>query len=190
MFKLNCTICRTLINHELNQKSVFLVKYSFNSAYIHTCSVKPSYIFSGRLLIQPTSLPIESVAFYAYISSTVPASTPHHILVFDKVITDVGNAYHPHMGTFIAPKTGLYVFTWTIRCNQNNYHSAELLVDNNIVNVISLYPGNAIDGTVTGTAVVRVNQGDDVFIRTGRDSNGNILSDENGRSSFAGWILM
>lgn len=147
-------------------------------------------LFSGRLLIQPTSLPIESVAFYAYISSTVPASTPHHILVFDKVITDVGNAYHPHMGTFIAPKTGLYVFTWTIRCNQNNYHSAELLADNNIVNVIYLYPGNAIDGTVTGTAVVRVNQGDDVFIRTGRDSNGNILSDENGRSSFAGWILM
>uniref|UniRef100_K1PF98 Uncharacterized protein n=1 Tax=Magallana gigas TaxID=29159 RepID=K1PF98_MAGGI len=51
-------------------------------------------------------------------------------------------------------------------------------------------PGNAIDGTVTGTAVVHVNQGDDVFIRTGRLSNGNILSDENGRSSFAGWILM
>lgn len=123
-------------------------------------------------------------------SSHVPASTSHHILVFNKVITDVGNAYYSHMGTFIAPKSGLYVFTWSIRINGNNYHSAELLADNNIVNVIYLGPGNAIDGTVTGTAVVHVNQGDDVFIRTGRLSNGNILSDENGRSSFAGWILM
>lgn len=142
--------------------------------------------FSGRLLIQPTSLPIESVAFYAYISSTIPASTPHHILVFDEVITGVGNAYHSHMGTFIAPKPGLYVFTWSIRCIENDYHSSELLADNNIVSAIYLNPGNTIDGTVTGTAVVHFDQGDDVFIRTGRLSNGNILSDENGRSSFAG----
>lgn len=110
--------------------------------------------------------------------------------MFDKVITDVGNAYHPHMGTFIAPKYGLYVFTWTIRLGGNHYHSTELLADNNIVNVIYLNPGSAIDGTVTGTAVVRVDQGDDVFIRTGLNSNGVILSDEYGRSSFAGWILM
>lgn len=64
------------------------------------------------------------------------------------------------------------------------------MADNNIVNVIYLGPGNAIDGTVTGTAVVHVDQGDDVFIRTGLLSNGNILSDVNGRSSFAGWILI
>lgn len=85
--------------------------------------------------------------------------------------------------------SGLYVFTWSIRCNGINYHSAELLANNNIVNVIYINPGNSIDGTVTGTAV-HVDQEDDVFIRTGLLSNGNILSDVNGRSSFAGWILM
>lgn len=51
-------------------------------------------------------------------------------------------------------------------------------------------PGNVMDGTVTGIAVIQVNRGDDVFIRTGLNSNGIILSDEYGRSSFAGWILM
>lgn len=110
--------------------------------------------------------------------------------MFDKVITDVGNAYHPHMGTFIAPKPGLYVFTWSIRCHENNHHTTELLVDNNIVNVIYISPGNVMDGTVTGIAVIQVNLGDDVFIRTGLNSNGIISSDEYGRSSFAGWILM
>lgn len=94
------------------------------------------------------------------------------------------------MGTFIAPKPGLYVFTWSIRCLGNNHHTTELLVDNNIVNVIYISPGNVMDGTVTGIAVIQVNRGDDVFIRTGLNSNGIISSDEYGRSSFAGWILM
>lgn len=68
------------------------------------------------------------------------------------------------MGTFIAPKSGLYVFTWSIRCHENNYHATELLADNNIVNVIYLAPRNAIDGTVTGITVVYVDQGDDVLL--------------------------
>ena len=113
-----------------------------------------------------------------------------HSLAFDTVITNVGNAYHPQSGTFIAPRTGLYVFTWTIRLWGNSYHTSELLVDNNVVNTIYLNPSNQIDGSVTGTAVVLVNQGD-VLVRTGSDfNNGDIKSDTNGRSSFAGWILM
>lgn len=66
------------------------------------------FLFSARLLnIQPTKAPAESVAFYAYFSSSsIPATSPHYILAFDKVITNVGNAYHPHMGTFIAPRSG------------------------------------------------------------------------------------
>ena len=74
--------------------------------------------------------------------------------------------------------------------NGNCYHTIELLHDNNVINSIYLYPANNIDGTVTGSAVVRVNQGEDVLIRTGSLSNDAILSDANGRSSFAGWILM
>lgn len=147
-------------------------------------------IYSERLLVQPTTVPLESVAFYAYFSSNTPASIDHHILTFDTVVTNVGNAYHPHMGTFIAPRSGLYVFTWTIRLYGNNYHSTELLVDNNVVNVIYFNPQDNIDGSVTGTAVVHVNQGDDVMVRTGSPNGGEIKSYPNGRSSFAGWSLM
>ena len=149
-----------------------------------------SILFQGRLLLQPTTVPAESVAFFAYFSTSNSASSPHHILVFDKVITNIGNAYHAHMGTFIAPRSGVYVFIWTVRMNGNRYHTTELLHDNNVINSIYLNPFNTIDGTVTGTAVVHVNQGDDVLIRTGTFSNGDILSDAAGRSSFAGWILM
>ena len=74
--------------------------------------------------------------------------------------------------------------------NRRMEHTTELVINNDVVNSIYLYPDNNTDGTVTGTAVVFVQQGDDVFIRTGpRLSVGGIISDDNGRSSFAGWSL-
>lgn len=95
------------------------------------------------------------------------------------------------MGTFIAPKSGLYMFTWTIRLYGQTYHTTELVVNNNIVNALYFNPNGQMDGSVSRTAVVNVNQGDDVLIRTSSDyHNGDIKSFPNGRSSFAGWILM
>ena len=135
-------------------------------------------------------MPIERVAFLAYFSSDTLASIDNHILAFNTVVTNVGNAYHPHSGTFIAPRSGLYVFTWTIRAYGSRYHSTQLLVDNNVINSISINPNRVIDGSVTGTAVVHVDQGDDVFIRTFPANSGEIISGNDGRSSFCGWSLM
>ncbi|XP_060570768.1 complement C1q tumor necrosis factor-related protein 3-like [Ruditapes philippinarum] len=52
----------------------------------------------------------ESVAFLAYLSEPITnlQSTQH--VVFDKVITNVGNAYNKFSGHFIAPVDGVYVF--------------------------------------------------------------------------------
>ena len=158
-------------------------KYSFNSI----CG----FSFQERLLLQPTTVPSGSVAFFAYFSTHNDASSTHHILAFDKVITNIGNAYHSHTGTFIAPRSGIYVFIWTIRLDGNNYHTTELVHDNNVINSIYFDPQSRMIGTVTGTAVIYANQGEDVFIRTGASfSNGRITSDTHGRSSFAGWFLM
>lgn len=149
-------------------------------------------LLSERLLsIQPTSVPVNMVAFYAYLSSDTPASIAHYIFKFDNVITNVGNAYHPHVGTFIAPRSGLYVFTWTIRMTGHSYQTTELVVNNNVVNLLHFNPGNNIDGSVSSTAVAHVNQGDDVVIRTHAVYHtGNVISNTLGRSSFAGWILL
>lgn len=161
---------------------------SFFYQYLHTDVLYR--FFSGRLLIQPTSVPIEKVAFFAYFSSDILASIDNYILAFNTVVTNVGNAYHPHSGTFIAPRSGLYVFTWTIRAYGSRYHSTQLLVDNNVINTIYINPNSVIDGSVTGTVVVHVDQGDDVFIRTFPPNSGEIISGSNGRSSFCGWSLM
>nr|XP_022295383.1 uncharacterized protein LOC111105398 [Crassostrea virginica] len=155
-----------------------------------TDQAKSSPVRKGRLLIQPTTVPFDRVAFYAYFSSDILASMDNYILPFNTVVTNVGNAYHPHSGTFIAPRSGLYVFTWTIRAYGSRYHSTQLLVDNNVINTIYINPNSVIDGSVTGTAVVHVDQGDDVFIRTFPPNSGEIISGNNGRSSFCGWSLM
>lgn len=72
-------------------------------------------VLTERLLIQeiPTSGAV--VAFYAYISESLPAdvASPHHVLIFDVVRTDIGNGYHPSTGVFIVPDTGVYVFIWS-----------------------------------------------------------------------------
>lgn len=63
-------------------------------------------------------------------------------------------------------------------------------MDNNFVNWLYFNP-TGIDGSATGTVVVQVNQGDDVLIRTGpRLHTGTIVRNLDGKSSFAGWILM
>lgn len=50
---------------------------------------------------------MEPVAVHAYLSTNVPAySAVHYIIAFDKVVTNVGNGYHSHLGTFIAPRSG------------------------------------------------------------------------------------
>lgn len=136
--------------------------------------------------IQSRSVPVEPNAFYAYLSHHEAASSAvHHIIAFDKVITNVGNAYHPHTGAFIAPRSGLYVFTWTIAQWGSSYHVTELVVDNVIVNAITMNPYNLI------VVVVHVNQGDDVIVRTGsRYNHGDINSDTDSRSTFAGWNII
>lgn len=103
------------------------------------------------LTIQPTTVPVDMVAFYAYLSSDIPASIAHHIIAFDTVITNVGNAYHSHSGTFIAPRSGVYVFTCTIRLYGHSYIKTELLVNNNVVNGIYFNPNNYVQGSVSGT---------------------------------------
>lgn len=81
-------------------------------SYRYWVSSSPIFFFqgSGCKVSSQQGCQLNMVAFYAYLSSDTPASVAHHIITFDTVIANVGNACHPHSGTFIAPRSGLYVF--------------------------------------------------------------------------------
>lgn len=141
---------------------------------------------------RPTTLSTQypTVAFFAYMSCDYPVVNAYRPIVFDNIVTNFGNAYRVSSGTFYAPRSGIYVFTWTIRLNEHSYHTTELVVQNEVVNSVYFSPQHHVDGSVSSTVVVYMNAYDDALIRTGlRYHNGIIKSDVDGRSSFGGWII-
>lgn len=114
----------------------------------------------------------------------------HHILHFDDIKTNLGSGLHNTTGVFTAPKSGFYVFTWTIRVNKDSYHSVKLVVNGQEIGALYLYCGSIEYDQGSSTAVIHVNEGADVFLRTKMMyNNGKIFSDSYGYSSFAGWKL-
>lgn len=150
-------------------------------------------LFSERLLSVTTLQPVTTstiIAFYAYMAKSTPSITIQHTLMFDVVKTNNGNGYHSTIGVFIAPETGTYVFTWTMREYGNCRHSTQLMVNNAELGIIHVHVGSGDDLSGTGIVVTHVNAGDDVYVRTHVSWNDcYIVSDEAGRSSFAGWKL-
>lgn len=132
-----------------------------------------------------------TIAFYASSSQTFPSPGDHFTLNFDTIITNLGNGYHPHFGTFIAIRSGYYVFTWSFRIQHDAHISTELVVNDTPKSSIYYDATDKVGGNAGGTVVVHVNQGDEVFIRTTNTNYnlGDILSDNAGRTYFGGWLL-
>jgi hypothetical protein len=112
------------------------------------------------------------------------------------VKTNQGGGYHPSSGVFIAPESGYYVFTWTVRL----YHygdttvenfSTELVIDGTVYGSVFLRAHLEDDDQSTGTVVAFVEKGQDVYVRTHSSyaSQGSIRSNTHGRSSFSGWKI-
>ncbi|XP_011421573.3 complement C1q tumor necrosis factor-related protein 3-like [Magallana gigas] len=149
---------------------------------------KATLIRRGRI-IPPTSHD-GPVAFYGYMTTAMTNIGGHHTLIFDVIKTNSGNGLHPTTGVFMAPSSGFYVFTWTIREFDNSYHSVELVVNGQEVGALYQHAGPGEDDMSSTTVVIHVNEGEDVFLRTKMDFNqGVINSSIHGYSSFAGWKL-
>lgn len=108
------------------------------------------------------------------------------------MITNENDGYYPFTGIFIAPANGVYVFTFSIRSLCYSYGPYELVKNAKVVGVFNSDTRQvSIQYHIAGTIVIPINQGDDVFVRTHATSRntGVIISDDYGRSSFAGWII-
>lgn len=130
------------------------------------------------------------VAFQAYLRNVQTTPNGHQTIIFDNVELNVGNGYHPTSGVFIAPETGIYAFSWSIRLFGNASHSAQLMVGDQEYAGVYLSVRNGDNENVSGTAVAQLEQGTDVFVRTHAAYNwGDIHSDPLGRTSFCGWKI-
>ncbi|CAC5411493.1 C1QL [Mytilus coruscus] len=139
------------------------------------------FLFSERLHV---------VAFYAYLSTNRVNPSFRHTLIYDVAKTNSGNGYNALTGIFTAPTAGMYFFTWVTRMYEAG-HSTELMVNDAVFGTSYLRIFHDHDVSVTGTVVTKINKGDSVFVRvhSSRVGVGDILSEQYGRSSFAGWLI-
>lgn len=86
------------------------------------------------------------VAFYATHSQhDVQHLGQNQIIVFDQAITNVGNAYNPITGGFVAPADGTYIFHVTmmgkdVHTSTSNHFSAHIDVDGTVYSQLWVEP--------------------------------------------------
>jgi hypothetical protein len=129
--------------------------------------------------------------FYAVIRGKSFTFNVDTILVFETVIVNEGEHYDPYDGVFVAPRKGVYLFSWTVSGSGTKYIVTELVVEQNTIS--SAGEVNSGGGHPSGsmTALCKMEKGDHAWIRTtGVSSAHYIYSHDNyPLSSFLGLLI-
>jgi hypothetical protein len=135
---------------------------------------------SVRQLSQP-------VAFTAVLAHDVTLG-PHQAVEFDKIITNVGNAYDSRDGQFTAPIDGLYMISATI-CSQQS-SSVHIEIVRNGVQLAAIYGDDYDLGSQT--IMVQLNENDKVWVRHFFDSGFGYINNEADRhhTTFTGALIV
>ena len=88
------------------------------------------------------------------------------ILVFERVVMNIGGHYNNIDGIFVAPKTGIYLFAWTVCTTGANYVMTELMVDNTMISRAGEYEASGNRHCGSMTAVCRMDKDKHAWIRT------------------------
>ncbi|CAC5416603.1 C1QL [Mytilus coruscus] len=120
----------------------------------------------SRLLTASVPVQPSSVAFYAQLSISEQNIGKHHPIVFDHVILNVGNGYNKHSGTFAAPTSGIYVFTFLLFPSRSGKMAVNIFKNSEaIAQIFTEMRTDTFSGT-TPVAVIDMNVGDIAFVRT------------------------
>ncbi|KAL4225811.1 Complement C1q-like protein 4 [Mactra antiquata] len=124
-----------------------------------------------------------TVAFFSKLANHIKNPGAHQQIVFEQVVTNVGNGYNNFSGDFRAPVRGVYVFSTTIMADTRayTYHFQYMLNGSAISNI---YIDNG--GTASQEVVLDLQQGDTVAIHS-LDPGHAIYG--HGYSSFSGFLL-
>ncbi|KAL3854176.1 hypothetical protein ACJMK2_013454 [Sinanodonta woodiana] len=132
----------------------------------------------------------QAVAFTALLTNTITTMGDHQQIVFDNVLTNVGNGYSSRHGYFSAPVSGVYAFYLTVT-NVPGVSASLVLMKNGLSLAPVLAHGTDQNGWQTSTiaTMVKLNAGDDVWVQNeGHFSNVEEL-DGYGYSSFSGHLV-
>ncbi|KAK3597037.1 hypothetical protein CHS0354_022045 [Potamilus streckersoni] len=107
--------------------------------------------------------PASKVAFFVGLGPNVGPVEQNTDLVFDKVVTNVGDTYSKQTGRFTAPYNGTYQFTVVVAAQGHQKAAADLMKSGKLVLTVwaESIPYWA---TSTNTAILELTQGDEVWL--------------------------
>ncbi|CAG2219734.1 C1QL [Mytilus edulis] len=127
--------------------------------------------------------------FYVELTGDVTLNK-NSIVKFDVKRVDVGDNFNTGDGIFIAPRSGVYLFSWTVNMYSSKNTHTELRVDNVVKGRQIMALGAVGHLATTRNVLTKVNGGDHVWIQTGTHYTDNFLDEtQNVVSSFMGIFL-
>lgn len=126
------------------------------------------------------------IAFFATLSKHIEHAGINQPIVFDNIITNIGNAYNGHMGSFVAPVSGVYVFSTTLFSYPRMSFHASFVKNGQILTNVYIAGSESVYDTSAQTIVLHLQQGDNVCILN-TDSDRSIYGYS--YSIFSGFLL-
>jgi hypothetical protein len=111
------------------------------------------------------------------------------ILAFERVVMNIGGHYNNIDGIFVAARTGIYLFAWTVCTTGANYVMTELMVDNTMISREEEYESGGHYDCGSMTAVCRMDKDKHAWIRTTGYGPKNLFTLLRKVRSHPSWVL-
>ena len=130
------------------------------------------------------------VAFMARLYNSLSHVGVNQNIPFENVLLNLGNAYHSQHGIFIAPQSGIYLFSSSIMSNNVNHVEvhADLVQNGNVVARIYAHSDSVRHDQGAQTVVIQVKQGDEIWVRNIDYTDDQIYGSY--YSTFSGYLLL
>ncbi|KAH3720948.1 hypothetical protein DPMN_063860 [Dreissena polymorpha] len=136
------------------------VKSNLNFHYIHLLNISCRFRKGIRQTVLGRHSGTDLLAFFVTLTQTAENLGWRHNILFDNIVTNVGNGYNQHLDGFSAPVSGMYVLMSTLMSLVGYKSNFQLVRNDNTV--CHMYVGGIGSGNYEssgGSYVLLLNKG-------------------------------